>query len=176
LTEYPPIQVVDENDRPLRGAPMDEVHKDGLLHRIVIVILKDPEGRVLLQKRGPHVSTNPNTWDASAAGHVDEGEDYLTAALRELEEEVGVKGIELKEAAYYKSEDRFEWRKLNRFRKIYTAVIPSDTPIKFNPEEITEVRWFSLDELYDLVENHPSEIVSDFIDVLERLDDANHEY
>lgn len=176
MSDYPPIQVVNENDQPLRGATMEDVHKEGLLHRIVIVILKDLEGRVLLQKRGPLVSTNPNVWDASAAGHVDEGEDYLTAALRELEEELGIAGVELKEAAYYKSEDRFEWRKLNRFRKIYTAIIPGDTAIKFNPEEITEVRWFGHDELIDFIENHPTEIVADFIDVLERLDDENHEY
>ena len=33
---------------------------------------------------------HPGVWDSSAAGHVDAGEDYDEAALRELEEELGV--------------------------------------------------------------------------------------
>jgi 16S rRNA (adenine1518-N6/adenine1519-N6)-dimethyltransferase len=33
----------------------------------------------------------PERWDSSAAGHVDAGEDYLTAAVREIGEELGIK-------------------------------------------------------------------------------------
>lgn len=170
MTQHPPIQVVDEDDQPLRGGSMEEIHRQGLLHRIVVIVLKDPEGNILLQLRGPDVETNPNTWDASAAGHVDEGEDYLTAAKRELYEEIGVKDIELTEAAYYRAESNYEWRKLNRFRKIYTAVIPGDTELTAEPEEITEVRWFTPAELEELIANRPGGIVKDFITVLRNLD------
>ncbi|MFM2381971.1 MAG: hypothetical protein RLZZ76_738 [Candidatus Parcubacteria bacterium] len=38
-------------------------------------------------------SNMPGRWDNSAAGHVDAGEDYSRAVLREAEEEIGVRGI-----------------------------------------------------------------------------------
>jgi isopentenyl-diphosphate delta-isomerase len=173
VNEYPPIQVVDENDNPVGGGEMDEIHRKGLLHRIVTVILRDPNGRVLLQRRGPHVSTNPNIWDASAAGHVDEGEDYLTAAQRELFEELGIENPELVEAAYYRTNSMFEWRKLNRFNQVYVAIVPEETEFIINPEEVTEVKWFTPAELEDLIKNHPNEIVEDFSKVLAKINENN---
>src|SRR3954468_24269501 len=94
---YPPIQVVNEQDQPLGGAPLDKIHAEGLRHRVVVIFVEDDTGQLLLQKRGPHVATHANRWDVSSAGHVDEGEDYLTAAKRELSEELGLQGVELNE-------------------------------------------------------------------------------
>lgn len=175
MTKYPPIQVVDEDDNPIRGASMEEIHREGLRHRIVIVILKDSDGRILLQKRGPTMATNPNVWDASAAGHVDEGEDYLTAAKRELHEELGIDNLALTEVDYYKTEASYDWRQLNRYKKVYTAVIPSDTEFKLHPEEITEVKWFTPKELAKFISEKPDEIVGGFVKVLGRLDE-NYEH
>lgn len=166
---YPPIQVVDDNDQPLGGASMNEVHRQGLLHQIVVVLVEDPQGRLLLQKRGHEVSINQNMWDASAAGHVDVGESYVEAAKRELKEEIGVEEAELTEIAYFRTDSNYEWRKINRFRKVYRTSLPSDTKFKIEPEEVLEVRWFTLDEIRQLYTNTPNEIVKDFYSLIERL-------
>lgn len=165
---YPPLQVVDENDVPLRGASMEEVYEQGLTFRIVMTFVEDEVGRLLLQKRSDQVSTNKLKWDVSSAGHVDEGESYSVAALRELEEELGISGVAIKELDYYHSSTAVDGMVLNRFRKIYKAVVPSDTKIIFPKDEIVEVRWFKKDELADFIQEHEREIVTDFIDVLHK--------
>ncbi|MDH4116410.1 MAG: NUDIX domain-containing protein [Acidimicrobiia bacterium] len=53
------------------------------------VVVRDGEGRILLVRRGP-TSTQPGRW-CIPCGFVDYGEDVRDAALRELEEETGVR-------------------------------------------------------------------------------------
>lgn len=163
---YPPIQVVDEDDQPLRGASMEEVHKDGLIHRIVMTLVEDTDGRLLLQKRSDQVSTNKLKWDVSSAGHVDEGESYETAALREMEEELGIGGVDIEEIDYYRLENNIDGLSVDRYRKIYRSVVSPGTKITFPEDEVVEVRWFTKEELKLFIQEHRGEIVDDFIQVL----------
>jgi isopentenyldiphosphate isomerase len=55
----------------------------------VHVLVHDAEGRFFLQKRSAAKDTFPGCWDSSCSGHLDAGEDYTTAARRELGEELG---------------------------------------------------------------------------------------
>jgi 16S rRNA (adenine1518-N6/adenine1519-N6)-dimethyltransferase len=169
MAKYPPIQIVDDKDEPIGEASMQEAHDEGLLHRIVLVVVKDENGRILLQKRGLTMATNPGRWDVSAAGHVDAGEDYLTAAKRELKEEIGIEGADLRETAYYFSEDKYEERKLNRFRKIYITHVPSDTRFDINKEEVIEVQWFTPEELKRLLVKDPGVLNDDFGEVITHI-------
>lgn len=82
--------VVDSDDRVIGDAPRGEVHANNLLHRAVHILLFNNAGELFLQKRSRLKDRHPGVWDSSAAGHVDAGEDYDTAAVRELEEELGV--------------------------------------------------------------------------------------
>ena len=54
------------------------------------VVLVDADGRVLLQERDEHAPIDPEKWGL-CGGHVEAGEDFETAAYRELEEETGVR-------------------------------------------------------------------------------------
>ncbi|MGH3353329.1 MAG: NUDIX domain-containing protein [Nocardioides sp.] len=54
------------------------------------VILVDPRGWVLLQERDEHPRIAPEKW-SFCGGHLDPGEDPLTGAARELEEETEVR-------------------------------------------------------------------------------------
>ncbi len=70
------------------------VHRDGDRHRTVHiwVVRKKADGRidVLLQKRSRNKDSYPGCYDISSAGHIPAGEEYETAALRELREELGI--------------------------------------------------------------------------------------
>ena len=74
------------------------VHQSGDLHRTVHiwVINRDDQGRIriLLQKRSRDKDAYPGCYDISAAGHIHAGDDFLPSALRELEEELGIKARE----------------------------------------------------------------------------------
>ncbi|MDC9729867.1 MAG: NUDIX domain-containing protein [Methyloprofundus sp.] len=84
------IAVVDKNDQFIENRARNEVHKLGLRHRAVHILLFNDAGQLFLQKRALSKDVNAGLWDTSAAGHVDAGEDYATCAHRETIEELGV--------------------------------------------------------------------------------------
>ncbi len=56
---------------------------------IAAAVVQRPDGKVLLLKRAPGRTTNPNQW-CFVTGFVEEGEEPAAAAARELHEELGV--------------------------------------------------------------------------------------
>jgi len=84
--------VVDEDDRLLGHRTRRECHADAtLIHRSVYVTVETTAGR-LWQRRGFGKDAAPGLWDLACAGHVDPGESYQDAAVRELAEELGMLG------------------------------------------------------------------------------------
>src|SRR3954453_8025512 len=57
--------------------------------RLSVILLVDARGRVLLQGRDEHAPRAAGQWGL-VGGHVEDGEDFDTAAYRELAEETGV--------------------------------------------------------------------------------------
>lgn len=160
------ILVVDENDKPIGEFSKDEVWQKGLLHRIVRIMVEDEEGRILLQKRSMEVETFPGCWDHSAAGHVDAGEDYEEAAKRELQEELDISDATLHKVAIYRTSNTFNGRKLNRFNALYKATVSSSQAIKPQESEVSEARWFTLDEVKKLIAEQPSGVTDGLSQVI----------
>lgn len=156
----PKITIVDENDRVIGAMDRAEATAKEQIVRIVRVLLFNSRDELFLQKRTQHV-TYPGLWDQSAGGHVDEGEDYLTAAKREANEEIGLSGVELKQIAYYYSEFEYEGRKRKRFNTLYTTV--SDMPLTLNPDEVADGKWISSTELNKWIEAEPEKFTNGFI-------------
>ena len=110
---------------------------------------------MLIQKRSPYVSSFPNRWDDSAAGHVDEGEGYFEAAVRELKEEVGIENVVLKEVGKHYSEITEETPIRKRFNMVYEGQYDGST--QCDPHEVSEVRWISMKDLQDWIQKQPSD-------------------
>lgn len=154
----PLIQIVDENDNPVGQASIEEAQSKGLHHRIVRVIVESEDGTaLLLQKRSTSMTTYPDCWDQSVGGHVDAGESYEEAAKRELYEELGVRA-EIEEIGSYVTDSNFGSKILNRFNKVYRTVIPADTFIKPQDDEVSEVEWIGVKDLDDFINNNPDKI------------------
>jgi 16S rRNA (adenine1518-N6/adenine1519-N6)-dimethyltransferase len=81
--------VVDQEDRVIDVQNRDIVHVNKWRHRAVHLWIFNEGGELFLQKRSRWKSNHPALWCSSVAGHVDTGEDYVTAAHRELKEELG---------------------------------------------------------------------------------------
>jgi len=147
------IQIVDENDKPLRGGTMDEVQLAGLWHRIVRVMIEDRAGNILLQRRRDDDFYMAGMWDNSVSGHVDCGEEYEQAALRERAEEIGIKTGNLQMVAKYRAERVDGGRTYRRFNCLYRQVVDSDLDVHPDLDELAEARWFTPTEFAQLCDD-----------------------
>ena len=79
------FEIVDDNDLVIGTAPRRECHGNpALVHRAAHVLVFNRAGQLLLQKRSASKDIQPGKWDTSVGGHLDPGENYLTAAVREM--------------------------------------------------------------------------------------------
>ncbi|MBS2554739.1 NUDIX domain-containing protein [Catenulispora sp. NL8] len=60
-----------------------------IVHEVAIIVLTDRDGRVLMQHRSHDAYPEPGRW-TPPGGHLEPGEDAVTAACRELLEETGL--------------------------------------------------------------------------------------
>ena len=85
------IGILDKHGNPTgRACLKSEAHLKGLFHPTVHVWFYTSKGEVLLQKRAKNKDTFPSLWDVSVAGHIGAGEDIMQAAIREVDEEIGL--------------------------------------------------------------------------------------
>jgi 8-oxo-dGTP pyrophosphatase MutT (NUDIX family) len=87
------LDIVDENDRVIGQSPRGEAYARGLRHRCVFIQARDAEGRIFVHRRTPTKLVFPSLYDMFVGGVVGAGESYDDAALREAEEELGVRGL-----------------------------------------------------------------------------------
>lgn len=109
------LDIVDEKDQVVDSKPRREIHNLGLLHREIHVWMFDENRNVFFQKRGLH-RPSAGLLDATVGGHVNKGEDYLQAAVRETKEETDIS---------VSQDDLIE---LLKFRKI-SPVSPKKDPL-----------------------------------------------
>jgi len=81
------VAVFDAEGRAAGALPRDEAKRSGLAVGAVNVLLVNARGEVLLQRR-PEDKENGGRWDKTVGGHVDEGESFDRAAVREAGEEL----------------------------------------------------------------------------------------
>ncbi len=161
------IQIVDSNDDPVGTATRAQAWQDGLIHRIAVVMVEDKDGKILLQKRSSTKTIYPNAWDIAAGGWVDAGESYEVAAKRELAEELGITNLNLIELGHFYADKPYGKYIRKRFIKAY-KVKANKTPTNLQTNELSEVKWFNLPEIKDLIREHPDKVMDDLQYVIER--------
>ena len=85
------IDILDSHGNPTGKTCLKSIaHQHGYFHATVHIWLYTRDEKVLLQKRAATKKVFPNIWDISVAGHIGAGENILDAAIREIEEEIGL--------------------------------------------------------------------------------------
>lgn len=136
------IDVVNEQGQTIATLPRNKVHGNPeLLHKVAHVLVFNDKGQLLLQKRSLNKDVAPGKWDTSVGGHVPAGEDVLTAALREMHEELGVMPQKLTFLYSYIHSNNYE------SELVYTYKTICSSGFDFNREEIDEIRFWSIDEI-----------------------------
>ena len=138
-------------------ATREECHKNGLWHRAVYAFIIDNKGNILLQKRSSNKKLWPNMWDVTVGGHVDAGEFGRQALIREVKEELGVE-IEDNDIKYLIGSTSINEQGdiINKhYNECYLITKNIDiSDIKIQKEEVSDVRYFSKDELLKRISNH----------------------
>ncbi|WP_055488234.1 NUDIX domain-containing protein [Streptomyces sp. WMMB 322] len=125
------LDIVDEDDRVVGQAPRGEAMARRLRHRSTSVQVRDPLGRTFVHRRTPRKLVFPSMYDVVVGGVVGAGESYDDCALREAEEELGVRGLPAPEPRFtflYESPEH-TW-----FLRVYELVC--ELPVRPQPEEI----------------------------------------
>jgi isopentenyl-diphosphate delta-isomerase type 1 len=138
--------VVDKDDQVIGKAKRNEVHGNpDLIHRVSHVLVFNTQGDLFLQKRSSNKDVQPGMWDTSVGGHVDLGEDYHQAALREIKEELGFVPEKIRFLYKYFHHNDFESEYVSTFCCIW------DGSITINREEISDGRFWTLNEIEERV-------------------------
>src|ERR1035437_7278284 len=148
------IIFADENDHPIGVGTREEAWSKGIYVRIVRAILRDEKGRILSQHRSPTKKSYANCWTDSASGHVDDGERYDFSMKRELKEELGIE-TPLKFIGKLPTIDKIGNDTICEFNAIYEGTIESSMHFELEAGEVTDAKWFEVDEIKDLIAKDP---------------------
>lgn len=142
------VDLYNEDRIPLgkvaeRYAPREE----GAFRAVVHVCIFNRKGEMLIQRRTMEKVIWPGRWDVSAAGGVDAGESSRQAAEREVREELGypldLTGIRASMTVNFDA----------GFDDFFLVEQEVDlTTLHLQPEEVSEVRWASCEEVLTLVD------------------------
>lgn len=158
------LDIVDENGSPIgKTVSRKDAHESGILHRTAHVwIIRQVQGKteVLLQKRSEEKDSFPGMYDTSSAGHIPAGDEPLPSAIRELKEELGIKASA--EQLHYAGTFRIQYEKVfhdllfkdNEVTQVfvYTEPVQIDQLV-LQASEVSEVQWFSLNEVWNEIHN-----------------------
>lgn len=156
------IDVLDENGvKTGKIVTRSEVHKKGLWHRSIAVAIVNDDNKVLMQQRSYKKDKNAGMWDISVAGHISTGQDALSAASREINEEVSIDlgfKVDIKDFRYmfsYRKEDIIREDYIER--QFYDFFILrknglKEEDIKVQESEVEQVKLVNISELYQMLE------------------------
>jgi isopentenyl-diphosphate delta-isomerase len=85
------VILVNENDEQIGTMPKLEVHEKGILHRAFSVFLFNKKNELLIQQRALTKYHSAGLWSNTCCSHPRENENTQAAALRRLQEEMGIK-------------------------------------------------------------------------------------
>lgn len=151
------IDIVTENGKPTgKTALKSEAHKNGWWHNTIHLWLYTNDGEILLQQRSRKKDIFPLLWDVSAAGHIDAGEPMEHAAIREVEEELGLqlKPEELTKIGVHKHASTYANGTIqdNEFHHVFVAELKVNlqnlTP---QEEEVEAIKLVTFNELIKLL-------------------------
>ncbi|MEU5670756.1 isopentenyl-diphosphate Delta-isomerase [Micromonospora sp. NPDC047762] len=138
------VELVDETGTAHGETTVAAAHQPpGQLHRAFSVLLVDPDGQVLLQRRAAAKTRFPLRWANSCCGHPQPGESLAEAANRRLSEELGAGPVELTEVGVYVyyAEDPATGRVEFEYDHVLRGEFLPGAPLLPDPDEVAELRW-----------------------------------
>jgi isopentenyldiphosphate isomerase len=124
------VVIVDDENRVTGAVTRVEMRRLRLPHRSTYILVFNSRGELFVQKRTMTKDVFPGYFDPAAGGVVLQGESYEEGAVRELEEELGIRDVPLTR--------RFEFHYADSGVQVWGAVFSCvyDGPMVLQEEEI----------------------------------------
>lgn len=158
---------VKTDKKVVRGNPM----KPGEYHIVVHVWLINDKKELLISQRTPN-KTYPNMWECTGGSAV-EGDTSKEAAIREVEEELGIDVSNNNCEMLYT--DRRELKDFPDFRDVWLFRCNVDIEaVSMQVEEVQDAKWATMEEIKEMIEdglfvNHFS-YLDELFDHIEKMD------
>lgn len=172
------IDSVDPSGKILGQTTRKQAYRQGILHSAVNILIFNSNNQIYIQQRSRNKSVFPLCWDISAAEHLKNGEDFLSAVIRGLKEELSIEGIKpelIRKKHVQKSIFERDRIKLREYELVELYSVTYDGKISINHQEVEKGKFVSLkqlqkmlsdknvyftpwgrDELHYLINNHKS--------------------
>ncbi|MCR4586492.1 MAG: NUDIX domain-containing protein [Lachnospiraceae bacterium] len=131
----------------VRGTEMPE---DGY-HLVVHIWIKNPKGMYLMTQRSEKKKTYPLAWEC-VGGSVLKGEQSLAAALREVQEEVGIV-LQPEDGSRVLTQirDFAEDKRVNDINDIYLFSYDGEIRLsEASTDEVAQAKWMTREEIIQL--------------------------
>lgn len=140
------IQIVDSVTGEPTGIclPRSEVIKNKLWCRSTNIFILNSEGHLLCNQRSLTKERFPGAWSTHFGGHVAEGESFKINALKEVEEEIGLKINNFQIIPWRTSKKSISRLWIRDFITVYDNDLEN---LILQKGEIEQVRWFTPEEI-----------------------------
>lgn len=163
------LDIVNDNDEVIGQAERDEVHRQGLVCRLVYVCFYTADERVILQKRSDTKKNDPGKFTTTVSGHIESGQSYLDAAVRETYEEtsISVQASDLKDLGVIRADHTQGTYISKAMRGMFAYKFDGDiTDLKVEEGDGAGFAIFSIDELVKQLDTTPDAFAAVLTDTL----------
>lgn len=143
------VAIVDEGNHVVGSAARREMRARRLPHRATYILVFNSAGEVYVQKRTRTKDVFPGYCDPAAGGVVLAGESYLEGALRELEEEMGIRGVPLQSLFEFYHADASSRVWGAAFRCVYEGAVT------LQEEEVESGAFMAVEEVFEAAATQP---------------------
>ncbi|GGG54191.1 isopentenyl-diphosphate Delta-isomerase [Bizionia arctica] len=157
------VILVNENDEQIGLMPKMEAHEKAMLHRAFSVFIFNDKNELMLQQRASHKYHSPELWTNTCCSHQRDGETNIQAGKRRLQEEMGFH-TPLEESISFIYKAPFD-NGLTEHEYDHIMIGSYNESPEINPEEVSNWKWMTLDNVKTDIKNHP-EIYTEWFKII----------
>jgi isopentenyl-diphosphate delta-isomerase len=153
------VELVDQGGAPVGVTTVGHAHEwPGVLHRAFSVLLIDPDGRLLVQRRAAAKNRFALRWANACCGHPAPGENVIEAAARRVGEELGLRpdGLEPLGVYVYRAADPTTSRVEHEYDHVLVGHVGAASRLSPDPAEVADLRWMDVAALRDDLRTNPA--------------------
>lgn len=154
------VDRVDKNDNIIGQTTKEDAHKNAYIHRVSAVFCFDSTGRLLVQHR-----KKDGLFDHSVGGHVGLGESYDNAAVREMQEELGILKKLKKVGTFYGNELAPRNPSIDHFFGLFEAILSDEDmkSITLAPAEVEKIIPMEMEGISKDMNTNPTKYTFGFM-------------